>query len=206
MQMKLPVVTPATKWLTALLLIAVTLTAAATDRYYRYVNDDGVTVLDSRIPPKYVKKGYEVVTASGQVLQVIPPTPSAEELEKLAAQRKQEARMAEWDEYLLRRYSSVADIESARERKLADFDASMSILRGNASNIEAQIQGVEARAADLERAGRSVPEILLENLQTLQIELDKAKQQIKSRLLEKQELEKRFDSEIRRFAQIRPQE
>ncbi|MCW8195645.1 DUF4124 domain-containing protein [Proteobacteria bacterium 005FR1] len=196
--------TPVVKWLAAFLLAAASLTAAAADRYYRYVNDEGVTVLDSRIPPRYVKKGYEVVTASGQVLQVVPPTPSDEELEKLAAQREQEAKMAEWDEYLLRRYSSVGDIESARERKLADFDASMSILRGNANGVEAQIHDLQARAADQERAGRAVPEVLLENLAVLQAQLEKVQQQLELRLLEKRELEKRFDSEIRRFSQIRP--
>jgi hypothetical protein len=202
--MRLPVVTPAAKWLAAFLLAAASFTAAANDRYYRYINDEGVTVLDSRIPPRYVKKGYEVVTASGQVLQVVPPAPSAEELEKLAVQREQEAKMAEWDEYLLRRYSSIGDIDSARQRKLADFDASMSILRGNANGIEAQIHDLQGRAADLERAGRPVPEVLLENLAALQTELQKVHQQIELRSLEKQELEKRFASEIRRFSQIRP--
>jgi uncharacterized protein YeaO (DUF488 family) len=204
MQMRLLVANPAAKWLTVLLLTATTVTAVAANRYYRYINDDGVTVLDSRIPPRYVKKGYEVVTATGQVLQVVPPAPSEEEMEQLAARREQEAKMAEWDSYLMRRYSSIADIEAARERKLADFDASMSILRGNANSIESQISDLQSRAANLERSGRPVPDVLLENLVTLQSELGKAERQIESRLLEKRDLEERFESEIQRFSQIRP--
>jgi hypothetical protein len=205
MQMKLPVEIPIAKWMIAFLLAAAPLTAAAVERYFRYINDEGVTVLDSKIPPRYVKNGYEVVTLSGQILEVVAPAPSAEELEKLAAQREQEAKMAEWDSYLLRRYSSVADIESAKQRKLTDFDASMSIMRGNANGIEAQIQDLQARAANLERSGTAVPQVLLDNLDTLQGRLVKANEQIEARLLEKRKLEQQFDSEIRRFAQIRPE-
>lgn len=191
-------------FVTSLLL----LTAAASgaeQRYYRYINEDGVTVMDSRIPPRYVKHGYEVVTVSGKVLEVVPPAPSPEEAEKLAAQRERQAKMAEMDEYLLRRYSTVAEIEAAKKRKLADFEASMSMLRGNASGIEAQIQSVEARAANIERSGRPVPDVLLDNLEALKEELAKAREQIELRLEDKKELQEKFDREIERFAQIRPE-
>lgn len=179
------------------------MTAAAADRYYRYLNDEGVTVMDSRIPPKYVKNGYEVVTISGRVLEVVAPAPSPEEAEEAAARREREAELAEFDSFLMRRYSSVGDIEAAKERKLADFDASMSILRGNASGLEAQIKDVQGRAADFERSGREVPEVLLENLRTLQDRLNRANEQVEQRLIKKRELEERFDREIERFATIK---
>lgn len=201
--MKLLVVIPVAKWTIAFLLSAVALNASAVERYYRYINEEGVTVLDSKIPPKYVKNGYEVVTLNGQVLEVVPPAPTGEELEKQAAQREQAAKMAERDAYLQRRYSSVADIEAAKQRKLAEFDASMSILRGNANGIEAQIHDLQARAANLERSGNAVPQVLIDNLNTLQEQLMKANQRIEARLLEKRELEQRFDNEMQRFAQIR---
>ncbi|MEX1031930.1 MAG: hypothetical protein WDZ30_01085 [Cellvibrionaceae bacterium] len=185
-------------------LTLVAISIAAADRYYRYVDENGVKVMDSRIPPEYVKNGYEIVTISGQVLDVIPPAPSPEEVEQRAAERKREAELAEWDRRLLRRYSSVADINAAKERKLADFDASMAILHGNANNLEAQIEEVQRRAADIERAGREVPEVLLDNLEKLHADLELAREQIDSRLVEKVELEKGFDRDIERFATIKP--
>lgn len=176
---------------------------AAGENYYRYIDENGVTVWDSRIPPKYVKNGYEVVTVSGRVLKVVPPAPSPEEAEALAAQRERQAKLAERDRYLQRRYSSVDDIEAARERKLADFDASMSILRGSISGIEARIERVQARAASAERAGRQVPGALLENLENLQAELITARQKVEQRMAEKKELEADFDRDIERFATIK---
>lgn len=187
-----------------LVLTTAAVTAAAAERYYRYVNDDGVTVMDSRVPPEYVKNGYEVVTVSGRVVEVVPPAPSPEEAEALSAQRQREAELAEGDRYLLRRYSSVADIKAAKQRKLADFEASVSILRGNMNGIEAQIESVQARAANIERSGREVPDVLLENLKNLQAELAKEKRQFELRVAAKEALEERFDREIERFAEIKP--
>lgn len=189
----------------SIVLVALAAMASGADRYYRYVNEDGVTVMDSRVPPEYVKNGYEVVTLSGKVLEVVPPAPSPEEAKAMAEQRERQAELAEMDGYLLRRYSSVAEIEAAKKRKLADFDASMSMMRGNASSIESQIESVQARAANIERSGREVPEVLLTNLEDLNAELVKAQQRIQLRLEDKKELEKQFDREIERFAQIRPQ-
>ena len=39
---------------------------------YRYVDDKGVTVLDSRVPPKFISRGYEVLDAHGRVKLVVP--------------------------------------------------------------------------------------------------------------------------------------
>jgi hypothetical protein len=192
------------KWLIGLTVMMANpmVTFAASDRYYRYTNEKGVTVMDSRIPPDYVKNGYEVVTLSGRVLEVVSPALSPEEAQELMAQREREVELAERDGYLLRRYSTVADIEAAKKRKLADFDASMAMLRGNASNMEAQIKSIQSRAANIERAGRQVPKVLLENLENLHIQLEKAKRQIELRLDDKKALEEQFDRDIERFMQI----
>ncbi len=163
------------------------------DRYYRYINEEGVTVMDSVVPPEYAKNGYEVVTISGTVIEVIPPAPTTAELEAEAAERIRQAELAKWDAYLMRRYSTVADVEAAKKRKLADFDGSLGILRGNASNVRNRIAAEQAKAADLERSGRAVPETLLTAIAELQAELAEAEEKIKTRLAEKQEVADRFD-------------
>ena len=39
---------------------------------YKYLSDDGVTVLDSHVPARYVKNGYTILSADGRVLEVVP--------------------------------------------------------------------------------------------------------------------------------------
>ena len=192
-----------------LLLLCLALSAWGQTKYYRYTNKEGVKVINNSVPPEYVKYGYEVVTLSGQVLQVIPPAPTPEEAEKLAAQRQRDMQLAEWDEYLLKRYSTVEDIEAAKERKLADFESSVSILRGNATNIRNQIEQTQARAASMERSGRKVPETTINSLHALELELQDTEQQLALREADKLELAKKYDADIERFRTIKsakPQE
>ena len=183
-----------------LFVVAVSLPAwSQAARYYRYTNKEGVTVMNSVMPPEYVKYGYEIVTLSGKVLEVIEPAPTPEEAEELAAKRQRDAQLAEWDEYLVKRYSSVEDIEAAKQRKLKDFDASMAILRGNASNIRGQIEQVQARAASAERAGRKVPDSTINSLRALEIELSDTEQQLQLREQDKLEIAQKYDKDIERF-------
>ena len=177
--------------------------ASAQAKYYRYTNKEGVKVMNSFVPPEYVKDGYEVVTLSGEVLEVVDPAPSPEEAEKMAAKRQREAQLAAWDESLLKRYSTVADIEAAKARKLKDFDASLSILRGNASNIRTQIEQVQARAASMERSGRKIPDSTINSLRALEMELEDTQEQLTKREEDKLEIAQKYDEDIERFKVIR---
>ncbi|VTL98770.1 Keratin type II cytoskeletal 75 [Pseudomonas aeruginosa] len=81
---------------------------------YRYVNDKGVVVLDRQgVPPQYIGKGYQVLNDQGRVIRTVPPAPTAEELR----QRKAAQAQASSDAQLLRLYSSVEDVDRARERR-----------------------------------------------------------------------------------------
>lgn len=187
-----------------LLLLAAQVTVAADKVYYRYTNDEGVKVLNARVPPEFVKNGYEVVTITGQVLEVVPPAPTEEERAALAKQREQEAKVAEWDESLLRRYSSIADITAAKERKLADFDANLLILQSNASGISAEIDKAQAQAANFERSGREVPTGVINNIQTLKEKLQETQTQIDARQQERTKAANQFDRDAVRFQEIKP--
>ena len=188
-----------------ILLFTIGLSASAwgQTKYYRYTNKEGVKVMNSFVPPEYVKYGYEIVTLSGEVLEVIEAAPTPEEAEKLAAQRQREAQLAAWDESLLKRYSSVLDIESAKERKLKDFDASLAILRGNASNIRVQIEQVQSRAAGIERSGRKIPESTINTLRALELELQETEELLGQREIEKDEIANKYDKDIERFRLIK---
>lgn len=187
----------------AVLLMACSASTWAQSKYYRYTNKEGVTVLNNFVPQEYIKNGYEIVTLSGEVLEVIEPAPSPEEAEAMAAMRQRQLELKQWDEYLLKRYTTVADIEAAKERKLKDFDASLSILRGNASNIRNQIEQVQARAASMERSGRAIPESTLNSLRALELELQDTQGQLALREADKDELAEKYDADIERFREIK---
>ena len=119
-----------------LTLLLAPLTVAA--NLYRYTNADGVTVVDYQVPAQFVGRGYEILNRDGVVVRVVPRELTDEEKKVLNAQQELEAaasaeeqRLREWDESLLLRYSTVADIEAAKERALRELRIRMSILKGN---------------------------------------------------------------------------
>ena len=141
------------------LLLSVLLPAlAGAGELYRYVIDKGVIVLDRQgVPPEYIGKGYDVLSDQGRVVRVVPPAPPAVERQRLQAQQAQ----ATSDAQLLRLYSSLDDVDRARERKLTELDGAVGAARGNLQSLRTQQANLQGQAAEQERAGRVVPESLL---------------------------------------------
>lgn len=177
---------------------------------YRYRNADGVVVVGYQVPVESVAGGYEVLNKDGMVVKVVPRelTPDerkekdAEEKRQKEARAEQE-RLREWDESLLLRYSTQADIEDARHRALGELQIRMSILRGNRRGLKQKVESYQAQAADLERAGRSVDVERLRAIETLQDEIEATERDIAEREREIQELEKSFDADVERFNMLR---
>lgn len=133
-------------------------------RLYRYIDNRGVTVLDRQgVPPEYAGKGYEVLNAAGRVVQVVPPPPTAAELRQAEVDKVQ----ADADAKLLHMYNSVEDLDRARARKLAELDTLVGAARGNLQGLTTQQSNLQSQAADMERAGRPVPQALIDQLNEL---------------------------------------
>ncbi|MBI6665554.1 DUF4124 domain-containing protein [Pseudomonas syringae] len=133
-------------------------------RLYRYVDSRGVTVIDTQgVPPDYVAKGYEVLNSRGRVVQVVPPAPTAEQIRQSEADKRQAAA----DAQLLSLYSSVAEVDRMKARKLAELDTLVGVAQGNIQGLAAQQRSLQGQAADLERAGRPVQQALVDQLNDL---------------------------------------
>ncbi|KGS13658.1 hypothetical protein ALP73_02564 [Pseudomonas coronafaciens pv. garcae] len=164
-------------WL-ALAMLAPLLAQAADapeSRLYRYVDSRGVTVIDTQgVPPDYVAKGYEVLNGRGRVIQVVPPAPTAEQIRQSEADKRQTAA----DAQLLSLYSSVAEVDRVRARKLAELDALVGVAQGNIQGLAAQQRSLQSQAADQERAGRPVQQALVDQLSDLRDQQQKLQSDI----------------------------
>jgi len=176
---------------------------------YRYTNAEGTVVIDHRIPPEYIARGYEVLNERGVVVQVVPRELTPEEranrdaAEKLAAEAAAEQkRLREWDESLLLRYSTIEDIEAARERELRDLRIRVSILKSNKRSLKQQVESYQAQAADQERMGRSVEASHLKAIEDLQGEIDTTDRSIADRDEEIARVTADFQQDIDRFEQL----
>ncbi len=173
---------------------------------YRYIDDDGITVINFSIPPQFVQRGYEILNQDGSVFKVVPRTLTPDELanrsgEGYKAQVKAEEaeRLRKWDRSLLLRYSTLEDIEAARGRAQRELRIRISILRGNVSALKQRVQTNQLRAANIERGGGRVPVTVVEAITALQGEIAVTERSIEERENEVEVVDLGFQRDIVRF-------
>lgn len=169
---------------------------------YRYKNKEGVTVLDSKIPPEYVNDGYEIVSRSGKVIKVVAPVAQGPDAERLRQEKLRRQEQAKEDLQLRRSYSNLADIDAAKARNLESLRGNINILQANLVSARKRLQDYQAQAAAVERSGRQLPEELLKNINNLVQEEKDIQAQIKQREQEYTDVEAKFDRDKKRFIEI----
>ncbi len=195
-----------------LLLLPLLLTGAPdliAQNLYRYRAENGVMVVDFRVPPEYADQGYEVLDENGSVVDVVPRALTPEERANVALARELEAsakaeqlRLQKWDESLLLRYSTIADIEDARDRSLSDLKIRVSILKSNRRNLRQQVENAQARVAATERAGAEPLQADLDNILVLKREIDSTETKIEARQLQIADMTDSYQRDIERFEQL----
>lgn len=197
---------------TALLLgslgvIASINTYAETDKkvFFRYTTSDGRKVVSQTIPPQYVRNGYEMLTISGVVLKVVPPSPDEADADRIANERRAAKEQARMDVELRRIYGSVSEIESAKARNLQELLNTINILQANLTSVKAQLKAQEEHAASIERSGKTVGDDVLKNIATLRTEEKDVGNQIKQRQSEYDKSAEKFDKDKARFIELTKQ-
>ena len=182
---------------------------ALAEELFRYENPEGATVVDWQIPPEAVNRGYEVINEHGVVLRVVPPVLTAEERANLNSEELAERERVEQAELrrkrdmsLLLRYSSVEDIEAARDRSLRELKVRMSILNSNKRTQRQRVESHQARIAAAERAGRKPSEVDLKAIEDLKREIASTQRSIEDREAEVALINARYQSDIDRFLEL----
>lgn len=169
---------------------------------YRYKNEQGTLVTSSRIPPEYAKRGYQIVNMSGAVLQEVPPEMTPEERARYEAEQEgklSQAQQAEKDKQLLLRYSSLEELERARDRKTQEVDSKLTILEANIANFRQQLENEQQNAAKMERSGREVPPAIIKKIEGLKQELQASEAHRKVLLDESSKEKATFTQDIERY-------
>jgi hypothetical protein len=177
------------------------------ERYlYRYINDDGITVINYSIPSQFVQRGYEILYENGRIFKVVPRTLTKDELANRSGEAYREQveaeeveRLRKWDKSLLLRYSTLEDIEAARSRALRELRIRISILRGHVSALRQRVENSQLRAANTERAGGQVTVAVVEAIRGLQSEIAVTERSIEEREGEVDVVDRGFQRDIDRF-------
>lgn len=189
-------------WYSVVVLMLGTAMSADAAQLYRYINDNGVTVLDRSVPPQFVGRGYEVLDMDGRVKEVIPAALSPEERQAQRAAEQEQQRQRSADETLLRLYSSVADLDRAHNRQVQQIEGLIASVEAGLLTLQSQRDDVQSRAASQERAGREVDAQLLRQLDSIDAERRRLERQITANRTEIETVNAAFASRRERLAQL----
>ncbi|MFK7829966.1 MAG: hypothetical protein AB8B57_09325 [Congregibacter sp.] len=194
----------------AVLALALLLASPAqAQQMYRYTNAEGSKVIGYQVPPAFVANGYDILSPTGALLSVVPKQLDDTELSDMDSQArrerealKEQERLRKWDESLLLRYSSIEDIEAARERALRNLRIRVSILNGKLRSLKQQIENYQSIAANMERVGSEADESHLTAIADLRREIDSTERALADRQQEIASVDESYDLDISRFADL----
>ncbi|AXQ31038.1 hypothetical protein D0B54_21175 [Solimonas sp. K1W22B-7] len=146
---------------TLLMLSALPLQAVAGQKIQCWADEHGVRVCGDRVPPEYVKKERKVFDEQGRVVDIRDRQKTAEEAaaaeaaeaEATAAQRRAQERQA-YDIFLTDTYSSVKDLERARNERLATLDGRVGLARQAVASDEKSKVAIQQRIDGMLKSGR----------------------------------------------------
>lgn len=189
------------------LLLATAMSASlpANAQMYRYTDAQGQVVISNTIPQEATKRGYDILGSNGRVVETIPPAPTKEEIAAREAEKKRQEeaeRQREQDELLLKRYSHPDQAVEAMHRKVREMNGLIQLKRGNIQVISSQLNNEQSRAADMERAGREIPQATLDKIRRLESQIEEIEQDIASQRQDIVELKQNYREDIQRLEVI----
>lgn len=187
------------KILSILILIVGMPVSAQAVEYYRYLDDNGITVISRQgVPPNYIGNGYDVLNERGRVIRTIPRAPTAAEREEMQEAKKQ----ALYDRHLLRLYSTPQDVDRARDRKLTEIEGLIALVRGNLHSVTSNKAQLLSKAANMERSGQKVPDDILQGIDKYETNEAKYLKDIEQYTLQKTDVEQDFAQDKQRVMQL----
>jgi predicted RNase H-like nuclease (RuvC/YqgF family) len=187
------------------LALALGFSAQVAANMYRYTGENGQIVISSTIPQEATKRGYDILSNNGRVIETIPPAPTEEEIAAREAEKQRQKELAEQrekDRALLKRFSHPDQAVKAMHRKIRELEGLIQLKRGNISVISSQLDNEQSRAANMERAGREIPEATLEKIRRLESQIRDIEREITSQTQEIEELRKAFEADIERLEEV----
>ncbi|MDX1559598.1 MAG: DUF4124 domain-containing protein [Marinobacter sp.] len=187
------------------LALALGFSAQVAANMYRYTDENGQIVISSTIPQEATKRGYDILSNNGRVIETIPPAPTEEEIAAREAEKQRQKELAEQrekDRALLKRFSHPDQAVKAMHRKIQELEGLIQLKRGNISVISSQLDNEQSRAANMERAGQEIPEATLEKIRRLEAQIRDIEREITSQTQEIEELRRAFEADIERLEEV----
>lgn len=176
-----------------------------------WTNKEGVKECGNNVPPEYAQQGHQELSKQGMLKEEQKAVKTKEELEAeaITAAAKKEAKLkqeqqAKEDKILLQTFSSVADIELARNERIKAVDASIKLAQKRTETIQADLdKRIQSAAAD-ERAGKTPGDALLKDIESLRRQIGNNNDYIEAKHMEQEQTNLEYTAKIERYKELKP--
>ncbi|MCB1635879.1 MAG: DUF4124 domain-containing protein [Xanthomonadales bacterium] len=191
----------------ALGLLASSAVSAA--KLYKWVDENGNVHYSDQVPPSQAKQAREELNDQGVTVKQVDRALTADELAARRAEEKAAADAAaaiaaerERDRTLLDSYASEEDITRSYNQRVDLLDQTIEARKVEIGLREKNLADLVARAADTERSGRAVPEVLQKMIKDERTEIERQRGDIKKRESERVQAEKDYKVDIGRYREV----
>lgn len=191
-------------------LSGLALSANVQARMKCWTNNEGVRECGDAIPPEYAQKSHQELGKSGVVREETERALTDEELDEKKRQdaiKAEEERLAaeqkKKDDVLLKTFSTVGDIERARDERLTSLDAAIKLTQARNEKIQDDLDKRIQNAAAAERAGKAPSESLLSAIESLKRQLKNNDAFIEGKRAEQEEIKEAHAKDIEHFKKLK---
>lgn len=199
-----------TRLLLALLVLAGAAGVVHAGKVYKWVDKNGQVHYTNTPPPEAAQQDRTVLDEHGNVTEKLQGamTPEEIEAERLRRiEREEQERLAQElaakDNMLLQTYTTVEEMELARDGRIAALEAQVKVVSGAISSLESQLAGLEQRVRIIRQNGSTVPPAVEKELADTRAELLSNQKFLIARQEEQQHIRSVFDADIARFKELK---
>lgn len=194
----------------ALLLLITSIANAALNKW---VDEKGQVHYGDQIPPQYLDQKRSVLNEQGVVVERFDKAKTSEEHEKEAEQKRikaeqDRARMIEAkkkalrDRVLMDTFTTERDLLIARDARVEAVDSQIQLTEAFIKENERKQEDVRKRIEGIEKAGRTVPDNLLKERDSVSKQMQTNVQYIADKKIEREEIISKFEADIKRFREL----
>jgi len=189
----------------ALLLILVMHATPGLAVMYKWVDEHGVTHYGDTIPPQYQNRANEELNKGGVVIKKNDPALTPEQIkarDQELAKHKQITDEKRRDAILLGTYSSVEEIDLARDRNLKQIEQVLTDTHARLKTVEEELDASRKNAAAYAQQNQPVPDSLRKNIELLENSKQELEVAIVQNRADTEELRQRFDADRKRYIEL----
>ena len=193
-----------------LMVLLLGLMPAQGGKLYKWVDETGQIRYGDRIPPQFAKRKQDTLNEQGVVVKTRAAAKTEQQLaeeRRIAEAAAEEKRLRDendaYNRVLLDTFTTEDDMIMTRNGKVDAIEAAVRLTRARTEKAKQRLLGLTRRAANMERAGRPIPKPLYKEITDARSQIKYNNRYIANRLEEQQAVRQQFESDLKRFRELK---